>query len=335
MRASDATIEAITDIVLQTKTNLRSSASACVFSPQPRSASTVCMLTIGPSQLGSPQISPNKKAKKGKPSGAPFPRFLHPPTHSSDYRTGSPVSRVKADPDASGLPSSVRTRTRPNPTRSLTSTHIQTHYLPSGGGAHPKAPSKLRDSSTASFLDRSSSASRGSSPADGGTPASSFASQSPARPLINGRGGAVAARGRPPAMGTGPPKRPSPPRPPPVHYHMGASRVVCVPCRPWLTFCICFVRQSSTTTRTRRGHRPTPTPTERLPADPRYRLPTFTHLHISSPSFDYPLTTANNRNVINLSLVLFCFLVLVYQDHPYHLLMCRNGHCHLSNHYVI
>ncbi|KJA25977.1 hypothetical protein HYPSUDRAFT_64202 [Hypholoma sublateritium FD-334 SS-4] len=134
-------------------------------------------------RLGSPQISPNKKVKKGKPSG-------------------SPVSRVKADPDPSGLPSS-------------------THYPPAG--AHPKAPSKLRDSSTASFLDRSSSASRASSPMDGGTPASSFASQSPARPLaVNGRGGA-AARGRPHALGTGPPKRPTPPRPPPVHvpdYHM-------------------------------------------------------------------------------------------------------------------
>ena len=61
---------------------MRSSASACVFSPPPRSASTVCMLTICPPQLGSPQISPNKKAKKGKPTGTPFSHFHHPLTRS-------------------------------------------------------------------------------------------------------------------------------------------------------------------------------------------------------------------------------------------------------------
>ncbi|KAJ3498027.1 hypothetical protein NLJ89_g10273 [Agrocybe chaxingu] len=121
------------------------------------------------------RISPNKKAKKGKVSG-------------------SPVSRVKADPDLSGLPSN-------------------SHFSPSTN-SQSKIPSKLRDSSTASFLERSSASSRESSP--GGisvpTPASSFSSQqSPTRPLAG-------SRSRPPAMGTGPPKRPSPPVPrPPIH----------------------------------------------------------------------------------------------------------------------
>ncbi|CAA7264718.1 unnamed protein product [Cyclocybe aegerita] len=128
----------------------------------------------------SPQISPNKKAKKGKVSG-------------------SPVSRVKADPDLSGLPSN-------------------SHFSPSIN-SQSKVPSKLRDSSTASFLERSSASSRESSP--GGisvpTPASSFSSQqSPTRPLAGNS--KAAGRPKPPAMGTGPPKRPSPPVPrPPIH----------------------------------------------------------------------------------------------------------------------
>ncbi|KAF9480469.1 hypothetical protein BDN70DRAFT_905784 [Pholiota conissans] len=135
----------------------------------------------------SPQISPNKKAKKGKPSG-------------------SPVSRVKADPDLSGLPTN-------------------SHFSPSTN-SHSKVPSKLRDSSTASFLERSSS-SRESSPEGGpfvATPASSFSSQSPARPLAAASKITAAVRGRPPATGTGPPKRHTPPnRPPPIHvpdYHI-------------------------------------------------------------------------------------------------------------------
>ncbi|KAF8971546.1 hypothetical protein BDZ97DRAFT_1936716 [Flammula alnicola] len=131
----------------------------------------------------SPQISPNKKAKKGKPSG-------------------SPVSRVKAHPDLSGLPTN-------------------SHYSPSTN-SQSRVPSKLRDSSTASFLERSSSSSRESSPgAFVATPTSSFSSQSPTRPVVGN--GKTAARGRPPAMGTGPPKRPSPPRPQPIHvpdYHL-------------------------------------------------------------------------------------------------------------------
>ncbi|KAF8203266.1 hypothetical protein BJ912DRAFT_350274 [Pholiota molesta] len=137
---------------------------------------------------GSPQISPNKKAKKGKASG-------------------SPVSRVKADPDSSGLPTN-------------------SHYSPTTN-SQSKVPSKLRDSSTASFLDRSSSSSRESSPEEGAfvaTPTSSFSSQSPTRPLAKSGRAAPVARGRPPATGTGPPKRHTPPnRPPPIHvpdYHI-------------------------------------------------------------------------------------------------------------------
>ncbi|KAF8168313.1 hypothetical protein B0H34DRAFT_855071 [Crassisporium funariophilum] len=168
---------------------------------------------------GSPQVTPNKKSKKGKPAG-------------------SPVSRVKADPDPSGLPTN-------------------SHYSPSTT-SQSKVPSKLRDSSTASFLDHSqshsqsqsqsqspssSASSRDSSPegdADGGsrsaaTPASSSFSKSPTGPRHgqgqvagngngNGRagGGEKSGRGRPVvgnanAKGRGPPKRPSPPRPQPIH----------------------------------------------------------------------------------------------------------------------
>lgn len=128
----------------------------------------------------SPQISPTKKAK-GKPSG-------------------SPISRVKANADGSGVASN------------------QPIYSPANK-SQSRVPSKLRDSSTASFMDRSSSSSRSSSPegASAATPASSF-TQSPnlsARVIAGGR----APRGRP--LGTGPPKRPSPPRPPPppIHTH--------------------------------------------------------------------------------------------------------------------
>ncbi|KDR84781.1 hypothetical protein GALMADRAFT_289033 [Galerina marginata CBS 339.88] len=134
--------------------------------------------TLKRKRPGSPQISPNKKSKKG-----------------------SPVMRVKADPDLSGLPTN-------------------SHYSPSTT-SQSKVPSKLRDSSTASFLERSSASSRDSSPEaayTAVTPSSSFSSQSPNRPI-----GGSANRGRPPAMGTGPPKRPTPPRPQPIHvpdYHI-------------------------------------------------------------------------------------------------------------------
>ncbi|KAF9557854.1 hypothetical protein CPC08DRAFT_30681 [Agrocybe pediades] len=131
-------------------------------------------------RLGSPQLTPVKKSKKAK-------------------TTGSPVSRVKAAPDISGIP--------PN-----------SHYSPSTA-SQAKIPSKLQQS--ASFIEQSSSSSRESSPAYVATPASSFASTSPVRP-VNGTG--KPGRGRPLAMGTGPPRRPSPPRVPAIHvpdYHVG------------------------------------------------------------------------------------------------------------------
>ncbi|TFK30403.1 hypothetical protein FA15DRAFT_662358 [Coprinopsis marcescibilis] len=128
-------------------------------------------------RLSSPQITPNKKSK-GKVSG-------------------SPISRVKANPD-SGVPSS-------------------SHYSPSTN-SQSRVPSKLRDSSTAPYNDNSSSSSRSSSPeASIHTPASSSFTRSPnlhSRQNSSGRG-----RGRP--LGTGPPKRLSPPRPaaaPVIHF---------------------------------------------------------------------------------------------------------------------
>ncbi|KAF5312046.1 hypothetical protein D9619_003346 [Psilocybe cf. subviscida] len=132
-------------------------------------------------RLGSPQISPNKKPKKGKVSA-------------------SPVSRVRADPDILGLSSN-------------------SHYSPLAS-SQSKIPSKLRDSSTASFMDRSSTSSRESSPEQAyaeATPNSSFSSQqSPVRPLAASAKAAASIRGRPHVTGTGPPKRPSPPRPPQI-----------------------------------------------------------------------------------------------------------------------
>ncbi|PPQ90465.1 hypothetical protein CVT25_014983 [Psilocybe cyanescens] len=154
--------------------------------------------TLKRKRLGSPTISPNKKPKKGKASGTLYLALYSLFTFIVIYSTflGSPVSRVKADPDLSGLPTN-------------------SHYSPSTT-SQSKIPSKLRDSSTASFLERSSASSRDSSPEGfvAGTPSSSFSSQSPTRPIAgNGKGG----RGRPLAMGTGPPRRLSPPRPQPIH----------------------------------------------------------------------------------------------------------------------
>ncbi|KAJ7597631.1 hypothetical protein C8J56DRAFT_920558 [Mycena floridula] len=114
---------------------------------------------------GSPQISPNKSPKK-KPKAAV-----------------SPVSRLKSIPDSPASRASV-----PPPLLS--------------GGSQSKIPSKLRDSSTASFLESSSRSSRSSSPE--ATPLSSFSRRSQSLTGGNGK-----------AKGTGPPKRVSPPRPPP------------------------------------------------------------------------------------------------------------------------
>lgn len=131
----------------------------------------------------SPQMSP-AKAKKAKASG-------------------SPVSRVKAEPD------------------SMTS--ITSHYTPSLTGTKSKIPSKLRESSTTSFLDRSPTtvSSRSTSPAI--TPASSAFSVATQSPQINSRGinshsqgQQDTGRGKGKVAGTGPPPRRSavsPPRP--------------------------------------------------------------------------------------------------------------------------
>ncbi|KAJ3568976.1 hypothetical protein NP233_g5357 [Leucocoprinus birnbaumii] len=136
----------------------------------------------------SPQTSP-AKTKKAKASG-------------------SPVSRVKAAPDS-------------------TAPH-KSHYTPSAAGTKTKIPSKLRESSTTSFLDRSPTTSRSTSPA--ATPASSAFSGATQSPQIssrsinshsqqsNGHVGGNNGRGRGKVTGTGPPpRRPamSPPRPPP------------------------------------------------------------------------------------------------------------------------
>jgi len=128
---------------------------------------------------GSPQISPiNNKSKKQKTSG-------------------SPVSRVRANSDAAVA--------------------SNTYQLPSTG-SQSKIPSKLRDSSIASFEpSRSSPSSRSTSPgiASTSTPTSTsaFSAQSPPRPGKK--------KGRPPKPKPNgnikalPPKEPSPPRPPP------------------------------------------------------------------------------------------------------------------------
>ncbi|KAJ6574888.1 hypothetical protein B0H19DRAFT_617690 [Mycena capillaripes] len=89
----------------------------------------------------SPQLTPNKKQKK-------------------QSATGSPVSRIKAGNDVSGVPGSAL-------------------HSPSTS-SQSKVPSKLRDSSTASVIERSSTpSSRFSSPAPDSPGSSSYSMQSP------------------------------------------------------------------------------------------------------------------------------------------------------------
>ncbi|KAM6497931.1 hypothetical protein JOM56_005879 [Amanita muscaria] len=121
---------------------------------------------------GSPQVSPHKRLKKGRPPGS-----------------GSPVSRVLADADVSVPPPAGR-------------------YSPSTK-SQSKIPSKLRESSLLDQRSATPGSSRSSSP-DGvtaTTPASSSFSRSPniaATAVGNGK----SIRGR--APGIGPPKRPTP-----------------------------------------------------------------------------------------------------------------------------
>lgn len=100
--------------------------------------------------------------------------------------SASPVSRVK---DVSGVPNSA-------------------HYSPSH--SQSKVPSKLRESSSASFLERSSLSDSSRSTSRAGTPASSSFSHSPQLSAKNI--GTTKSK----ALAFNPPKRPSPPRPPPL-----------------------------------------------------------------------------------------------------------------------
>ncbi|KAJ7042462.1 hypothetical protein C8F04DRAFT_78426 [Mycena alexandri] len=115
----------------------------------------------------SPQLTPNKKQKK--------------------QTTGSPVSRIKAGNDISGLPGSAQ-------------------HSPSTN-SHSKVPSKLRDSSTASLVERSSTpSSRFSSPAGDSPMSSSYSNQSPSLGSTS-----KGIRVKPPNIV--PPKQRTPPRP--------------------------------------------------------------------------------------------------------------------------
>ncbi|KAH7911240.1 hypothetical protein BJ138DRAFT_1151186 [Hygrophoropsis aurantiaca] len=133
-------------------------------------------------RAGSPQVSPPKKQKKQKTSG-------------------SPVSRIKADLDS-------------------TANANKTLQLPSS--SQTKVPSKLRASSTASFLERDRSTTPSSHASSAGTPMASrstpsISAQSPAGtgPPKRGRPkGSKTGMGRGTALATQI-KRPSPPRPPP------------------------------------------------------------------------------------------------------------------------
>jgi len=123
-------------------------------------------------RLGSPQTSPHKKQKKQNTSG-------------------SPVSRVRADPDKSGVSGA-------------------SHSLPSST-SHSKIPSKLRDSSTASFV--ASSSSRSASPAVTTSSSSAFSAPSPGYGAEGiAKGGKKKGKPLVKANG-GPPKRTSPPKP--------------------------------------------------------------------------------------------------------------------------
>ncbi|KAG7450266.1 uncharacterized protein BT62DRAFT_927581 [Guyanagaster necrorhizus] len=113
------------------------------------------------------------------------------PNKKQKQQKGSPVSRVKAEHD--GM--------------------LSMPALPSTN-SHSMVPSKLRDSSTASFLDRSSPSSRASSPDVGSirtTVSSSFSGHSPTFASRGSNAKIVKGKGPPRPIS----KRMSPPRPPP------------------------------------------------------------------------------------------------------------------------
>ncbi|TFY72647.1 hypothetical protein EVG20_g359 [Dentipellis fragilis] len=129
---------------------------------------------------GSPQLSPNKNAKKQK-------------------TTGSPLSRVQSDRDASGTPLNGNTLGPP-----------LTH-------SHSKIPSRLRESSTVSVLERAASSSTGSRssspgmlPVGAATPSSAHSVHSFGGPRRNGM---VGKKSKPMTRLPSPPHPPRPPTP--------------------------------------------------------------------------------------------------------------------------
>lgn len=161
----------------------------------------------------SPQITPNKKQKKQKSSGRIHP-WLCLKTHPGIFCRFSRLSSQSR----SGYNRHAKQRKVTTPPTLMPITwswfSFQIYHTPSSG-SQSKIPSKLRDSSTAPFIEKSSTpgSSRSSSPevVSAATPSSTFSMHSPA---FNGRvGNGKKTKGK--VAGVGPPKRLSPPRPPP------------------------------------------------------------------------------------------------------------------------
>lgn len=167
---------------------------------------------------------------------------------------GSPVSRVRANTD--GASASNVIILNDSLTRLILTPLHQTFAVPSTG-SQSKVPSKLRDSSIASFgLTQSTPSSRSSSP---GTPmashmststsTSTFSMKSPPRPIPTvvpkkkGRppkNGAVKAALPPPPAPTKPISPPRPPLPPIIRapdpdFHIGGYLILCT-CTIQLTY---------------------------------------------------------------------------------------------------
>ncbi|KAL0950865.1 hypothetical protein HGRIS_007624 [Hohenbuehelia grisea] len=128
-------------------------------------------------RLTSPQLSPTKKTKK--------------------KAIGSPVSRLKSEPDSVGIPMSSQPLSAPS--------------------SISRVPSKLRDSSTATFLERSPSTASSRSSSPGAPSVGTVATSSSFSGTARTESPIFSAKGLPKrkVTGTGPPKRPSPVRPPP------------------------------------------------------------------------------------------------------------------------